>query len=67
MKLKGLQETLNKVEKMQSAVNDKIDALDQDGSKWEEKDNFYNDVWMSLDAAMDNLKEAMDMKLEDYL
>ena len=67
MKLKGLATALSNAESMQDAINDKIDDLDPDDSKYEEKDQFYNDAWMELDAAVEGFKSVIEMKLEDYL
>ena len=67
MKLKGLKALTDKVVKMQDLVNEKIEALDQDGRQWEEKDDFYNDAWMELDAAKEALERVAEMKLEAYL
>ena len=67
MKLKGLKEITHQVEKLRNQVTYKIDALDQDGSQWEEKDNYYNDAWMEIDEAVLALKRVAEMKLEGYL
>lgn len=67
MKLKGLADALKNAEAMQEAINEKIDDLDTDDSKYEGKDSFYNDVWMELDAAVEGFKAVIEMKMEDYL
>lgn len=67
MKLKGLAAVIKSVTDLQEVVNDKIDDLDQDGPKWEEKDSFLNDVYMDLDEAIDALKRVEELQLEDYL
>lgn len=67
MKLKGLAASVKQVESMQQIINDKIDDLYDEPPQHEEKDIFYNDVYMQLDEALEALKEIESMKLEHYL
>ncbi len=67
MKLKGLAEALKNVQAMQDVLNDKIDELDPDDSQYDEKDQFHNDAWMELDAALEALNAVTHMKMEHYL
>lgn len=67
MKLKGLSKLIKDIEAMQEVVTDKIDDLYDEPPQWEEKDNFYNDVYMNLDSALELLRDVESMKMEDYL
>ena len=67
MKLKGLAETIKKLEAMQEVISKKIDDLYDEPPQWEEKDEFYNHAWMEIDASIELLKGVQEMKMEDYL
>jgi len=66
MKLPELTKTLAALTAMQDEINGRIDDLDQDSARYEEKDEFLNDAYMEVDEAIEALTRVAEMKQSDY-
>lgn len=67
MKHKNFTQALRLLEKVQDEITDTLNDLDQDARLWEEKDAYYNDVWMEVEEAIEAIVRAIHLNMKAYL